>query len=243
MFESIVTGGLLDDKLVRNKPLAAVFESETVQNAANAPSVVRRVTTTVYRDSDGRTRREQIFHSDSTVPSPGEVPPSYSIYDPVSGYGYSVNPSNRTAQRYKLPSAPNGGAPFDNRIPSKIEIRRNDNPLGGTDKKYTLEPPRVEPLGKQTIAGVEAHGKRVTIKVPAGAIGNAEPIETMYETWIAADLQMLVKSIARNPLSGEHRFRLTMLDRSIQRSSLFEIPAGYLVTEMGVKRTGQTPTP
>ncbi|MCA1625665.1 MAG: DUF4412 domain-containing protein [Acidobacteria bacterium] len=240
MFELIATGGLLDDTLVRNKPLAAAFESETVQTLANGTQLVRRVTTRIYRDSDGRTRREQIFHSNGTTPSPGEAAQTVSIYDPVAGYRYSINSAKHTADRYKLPSAPPQAAPFNDRIPLNVEILRNDDPTGVV-RKYKLEPPRVEPLGKQPIAGIEAEGRRVTIKVPAGAIGNAEPVETIYETWIARDLRMLVKSVVRNPASGEHTLRLTTINRAEQPRSLFEVPAGYPISDMGVPRTDVTP--
>lgn len=241
MFEAIATGGLLDDRLVRNQPLAAVFESETVQIQANITSVVRRVTTRIYRDSEGRTRREQIFHAGAAAPSPGEAAKIISVYDPVAGYGYSFNTATRTAHRYKLPATLLPGAPFNNRIPLIIEILRSDNSQTGTIRKYTLEPPRVLPLGRQTIAGVEAEGVRVTIKVPVGALGNVNPIETTYETWIAADLRMLVKSVTKNPLSGEHTLRLTTINRTEQPRALFEAPAGYSISDMGVPRTDLAP--
>ncbi|MEJ7860894.1 MAG: hypothetical protein WKF90_04570 [Pyrinomonadaceae bacterium] len=241
MFEPIVTGGLLDDVLVKNKPLAAVFESETVQILANGTSMARRVATKIYRDKDGRTRREQIVYPNGTTPTADTAVPIISVYDPVARYGYSINPTTRTAQRYKLPPTLPPGAPFNNQIPLLIEILRNDNPQTGEVKKYTLETPRLEPLGKQTIAGVEADGWRVTIKVPAGAIGNADPLDTTYEMWIAQDLRMLVKLVARNPLSGEHTLRLTTINRAEQSRSLFEVPAGYPVSEMGVRRTDLAP--
>ncbi len=240
MIEPITTGGLLDDTLVKNKPLAAAFESETVQILPNGTSVRRRVTTRIYRDSEGRTRREQTFNA-STIPSPGEMPQTVSIYDPVEGYRYSINVARRTGDRYKLPSAPPQGAPFNDRIPLSVEILRSDNPQTGTVKKYKLEPPRVEALGKQTINGVEAEGLRVTFKVPAGAMGSANPIETVYETWIARELRLLVKSVVRNPVSGEHTFRLTAINRAEQPRSLFDIPPSYQITDMGVPRPNAPP--
>lgn len=241
MFEPIATGGLLDDVLVKNNPLAAVFESETVQMLANGTTTVRRVTTKIHRDKAGRTRREQIFYPDGTVPAAGATAPMISVYDPVARYGYSINPQARAAERYKLPPVLLPGAPFDNKIPLNIEILRNDNSQSGTVKKYTLEKPLLEPLGKQTITGVEADGWRVIFKVPAGAIGNASPIETIYEMWIALDLRMLVKLVAKSPLGGEHTLRLTSIDRAEQSRSLFEVPAGYSMSEMGVRRTDLAP--
>lgn len=242
MFEPIAAAGLLDARLVRNKPLAAVFESAAVQTLANGASDARRVTTKIYRDGDGRTRREQIFYVAAAGQPPVETGRAVSIYDPVAGYGYSINPATRTVQRYRLPSLQQQqSAPFNNRIPTSVEILRNDNPQTGTVRRYALEPPRVESLGRQQIAGVEAEGWRVTIKVPAGAIGNAAPLETVYETWIAGDLQMLVKGSVRNPVGGEHTLNLTTINRAEQPRSLFEVPAGYTVIDMGVKRTDLTP--
>lgn len=241
MFEPIMTGGLLDDTLVRNKPLAAVFESKTAQLQANGTSLVRRITTKVYRDSDGRVRREQIFHASDAASMPGEVAQTISIYDPVARYGYSINGTTRTALRYKLPQVPAVGAPLGAPLPLGVEILRNDNAQTGAVRRYRLEPARIEPLGRQQIAGVEAEGVRVTIKVPAGAVGNANPVETVYETWIVRDLQMLVKSVASNPLRGEHTFRLITINRAEQPRSLFEVPAGYPISNMGVPRTDVPP--
>ena len=239
MFEPIATGGLLDDVLVKNKPFAAVFESETVQTLANGASK-RRVATKVYRDKDGRTRREQIVYPNGTTPT-NTAAPIISVYDPVAHFGYAINSTTRTAERRKLPLDLLPGAPFDNKIPLSIEILRSGNSPNGTAQKYTLETPILLPLGKQTIAGVQADGWRVTIKVPAGALGNAGPIESVYEMWLALDLGMMVKFSAKNPVSGEHTLLLKSISRAEQSRALFEVPTEYKLSEMGVRRTDLAP--
>ena len=81
-------------------------------------------------------------------------------------------------------------------------------------RKYRLAPPKVEALGRQQIVpDVEAQGRRLIFTIPAGAIGNVAEVESTYEIWIARDLRMLVKSVTRNPLTGEHNLRLTSLTR------------------------------
>lgn len=240
MFEPITTGGLLDDELVRNNPVAAVFESETMQVLANGGQITRRITTRIYRDRDGRTRREQIFSSDGAASSQNATVAPVTIYDPVAGYGYSINPAARVVHRYKLPSAPPSGSSFNDRVPLNVEILRNDNPQTGAVRRYRLEPPRVESLGRQQIAGVEAEGRRVTIRVPAGAAGNTSA-ETVHETWIARDLRMLIKSSTRNPGIGEHTLRLTTINRAEPSRALFEVPADYTMTDMGAMRTDVPP--
>lgn len=240
MFEPFVTGALLDDRLVRNKPLSAVFESETTQKRANGTTVTRRVTTRLYRDKDGRTRREQIFHANGSTSTPDQALQTITVYDPVGGWGYSIDPIRSTASRYKLSSTPPTGAPFNNQLPLVTKITRN-NPQTGTVNTYTLAPPILQPLGIQTIAGVEAEGLRVTIKVPAGAIGNSTANETVYEMWIARDLKILVKSVVSNPASGTQTHLLTTINRTEPASSLFTVPAGYTVNDMGVIRTDLPP--
>lgn len=242
MFEPIVKGGLLDDTLVKNKPFAGAFESEIVEILPNGTTERRRVTTRVYRDSNGRVRREQSMNADGAAASPGELPQTVSIYDPVAGYRYSINIARRNGDRVKLQPTQPQGAPFNDRVPLSIEIVRGDGSPGKPVRKHILEPPRVENLGRQTIAGVEAQGRRVTFSIPAEAIGNAEPVETVYETWIAPDLRLLVKSVVKNPISGELTYRLTAINRSEQPRALFEAPASYRITEMGVPHPG-APSP
>ncbi len=241
MFEPITTGGLLDDLLVKNKPLAAVFESETVSVQANGSQVVRRITIRAYRDSDGRTRREQIFRDGNAAASPNAPARSVTIYDPVALRGFSINPAAHTATSYKLSgNLPSGGS-INQQIPQITKILRGDNSQSGAGSIYILAAPKIDPLGMQTIAGVRATGRRITLLVPAAALGNANPVDTTYEIWIAEDLKILVKCVISNPVSGTHTFLLTSLDRTEPARSLFEVPAGYPVSEMGISRPDLPP--
>src|SRR5262249_15427723 len=49
-----------------------------------------------------------------------------------------------------------------------------------------------EELGGQTVEGVTATGTRSTTTIPAGAIGNLQPIKVVAEQWFSTDLQVLV---------------------------------------------------
>lgn len=237
MFEPITSAGLLDDKLVRNQPVAAVFESETVRIQPNGTSLTTRVIIRLYRDGEGRTRRERVIisNSDPAFLSSNAV---ITIYDPVARFSYSLNPSTRTAFRHRLPP-PDVGV-IDS-IPQVVEFARVDNLQTGTVRKYRIEPPRVERLGIREINGVSAEGRRLSFRIPAGALGNSSEIESTHETWIARDLKMLVQSSTKNPVIGEHNFRLTSLSRSQQPSTLFIVPSDYTVQESGTVRTDLPP--
>lgn len=241
MFEVIANGGLLNDRLVKNQPLAAVFESETIGLQPNGASLTSRVVTKIYRDSDGRTRREQTVLPSGAAASSANATISITIEDPIARFTYLINQTNRTALRYKLPLNHSQGNGFNDLIPRTVELLRNDDPQTGLVRNYRLEQPRVEPLGRQEISGVDAEGRRVRFKIPAGAIGNTTEIEATHETWIARDLKMLVKSNTKNSIIGEHKFRLIELVRAEQPASLFEIPSNYTIQESGIVRTDLPP--
>ena len=94
----------------------------------------------------------------------------------------------------------------------------------------------VESLGGQTIEGVWAEGTRTTRTIPAGTIGNDQPIKIVSETWYSQDLQTVVLSTHRDPRTGESTFRLTNIQRSEPAASLFQVPAGYTVKEQPQSR-------
>jgi hypothetical protein len=93
------------------------------------------------------------------------------------------------------------------------------------------DPWKKESLGTQPIEGVNAEGTRATLTIPAGEIGNTLPIEVVDETWYSPELQIMVMTKHRDPRSAETNYRLTNLSRGEPDRSLFEVPAGYTVSE------------
>jgi hypothetical protein len=102
--------------------------------------------------------------------------------------------------------------------------------------KATGESPDVERLGKQIIEGVEAEGTRSTITIPAGQIGNEQPIVMTYERWYSTELKVLVLSRQSDPRFGETTYRLTNVVRSEPPPDLFEVPSDFKVIDSNVKR-------
>lgn len=250
MFDPVTTADLFNEKAVKNSPLAAEFQSETVRILPdNSPQLVSRVTTLVYRDKDGRTRREQKVPTTSAAGQPtgaggtvsGSVNLAIEIYDPISGYGYTLYPATRTAVRYKQPEGLQRAAHVWDKIPQDIEITSKDRYSNNQTKTYKIAPPVIETLAGQSIQGVQVLGKRFTSKIPMNAIGNDLEVETVHEVWYAPGLKMLVKSSTSNAQSGEHTFQLTRLSRADQPAALFQVPADYRVVEMGAPLTQTSP--
>jgi cytochrome c556 len=108
-------------------------------------------------------------------------------------------------------------------LKKKIEMLQTGKPDGDAWKK--------ESLGTQTIEGLTVEGARSTLTIPAGAVGNTLPIEVVDETWYSPELQITVMTRHRDPRSAETAYRLINIDRGEPDRSLFEVPAGYAVSE------------
>src|SRR5207244_961457 len=87
---SWIAGTPLESKVVKGQPYSAEVVSESIQTLSDGNRIVQRTTGRVYRDSEGRVRREEDRPS---------APPSVSIVDPVTGMGYVLDSANRTARQ------------------------------------------------------------------------------------------------------------------------------------------------
>jgi TonB family protein len=103
--------------------------------------------------------------------------------------------------------------------------------VGGDHKELPRFAGAQESLGKQLIEGVEAEGTRMTVTIPAGAMGNERPLQIVSERWYSAELQTVIMTKHSDPRFGETTYRLTNISRGEPDHSLFEVPAGYNVTE------------
>lgn len=82
-------------------------------------------------------------------------------------------------------------------------------------------------LGTRDFGGIRAEGKLRSYEIPAGAIGNRNPIVVSDETWTAPDLQVTVYTKHSDPRSGDVVFRLENVKREEPAAALFAVPADY----------------
>jgi hypothetical protein len=80
-------------------------------------------------------------------------------------------------------------------------------------------------LGQRTIEGVMAQGSRTTTTIPAGAIGNDQPIRIVSEEWFSPELRVLLLTKHSDPRSGDTTYTLSNIVRTEPGRALFEIPA------------------
>lgn len=86
-------------------------------------------------------------------------------------------------------------------------------------------------LGERDFFGVRAQGNGRSYAIPAGEIGNRDPIEVSSETWYAPELQVTVYHKRSDPRSGEMVYRLENLKRGEPPAALFSVPSDYTVRD------------
>jgi hypothetical protein len=212
----------VDGKLVRNKPYSADSETDIVQTLGDGNRIQHHTVSKFYRDSQGRTRREQTFGNvDPSNSSPHEV--KIFIDDPVSNAAYVLDPGSKTALRLKrsrkfLDEREAESRPAVHNLPKPNEGVAVVTPDGVT-----------QDLGKKTIEGVECEGTQQTITIPASQIGNERPIVIVTETWFAPSIAAVVQSTTSDPRFGQTTYQLHNLQLNEPPSQLFESPADYRV--------------
>jgi hypothetical protein len=239
-------------KLVKGAPYSAEAITESTQTLSDGNRIVNKSTASIYRDSEGRTRREQALRAIGPYANEGGPSQTIHISDPVAEVSYVLDPGAQVARkmppmRFKFDKKPASGGKIvgpDEKEHFRIRLHSD----GVMDKKMTKSRvavgvldrnhpnSRTESLGRQNIGGVDAEGTRTTVTIPAGEIGNERPIEIVSERWFSPELQIVVMTRHSDPRFGENSYRLNNIDRSEPARSLFEVPAGYRIEEGPFKK-------
>lgn len=88
-----------DGKLVKGAPYSAEAVTETTQTLADGNRIVNKSTTKLYRDSEGRTRREQTLRSLGPFVNADEPPQTIFINDPVAQMSYVFDVRTHVARK------------------------------------------------------------------------------------------------------------------------------------------------
>jgi hypothetical protein len=264
---------------VKNSPFSAESVSESVQTLSDGNRIVNSSTTKIYRNSEGRIRRE--MGKGTGFGAFYNFEPGVTIMNPLGSKFLLDSNAKIATEMSMLPlrelNIVRGGKLTDEQKQA-IEKLRSEHKLNADqaptpeqkaaiDKLHTelrilvpstaipgvaatraqsgvaTPPPafsyrtgldakyesKTEELGTRDIEGVTAEGTRRVTTIPAGAIGNDRPIETVYERWYSKELQMVVMSKTTDPRFGEQTYRLTNIVRTEPDPTLFNVPSGYRV--------------
>src|SRR5260370_7131330 len=204
-------------KVVTGVPFSAVAVSESTQTLADGNHIARKTQTNLFRDSQGRFRKEVTLPAIGPLATSGQPKSFVFINDPVAGSHFILHPDAKTAEKMEMPFGK-----MKEEMKGKMEYRHQQALAEGSLKK--------EDLGTKTIAGVSAQGTRVTHTIPAGQIGNEKAITMVSEHWYSNDLQIMVMSKRSDPRFGDTTYTLPNIQPQEPAASLFAVPSDYTVT-------------
>jgi hypothetical protein len=218
--------GMHGGKLVTGAPFSGVAVTESTQTLADGNHITRKTQTNLFRDSQGRVRKEVTITGFAPLADPGAPKSFVVISDPVLNKNFVLHPESKIAENvghrfHKMKEFAKSG-----KFEEKMQARQEAESAAGNLKK--------EDLGTQVIGGVSAQGTRVTRTIPAGQMGNEKPILIVHETWFSNDLQMVVRSKRTNPWIGETTYTLTNIQRTEPAAALFTVPSDFTVQQGGL---------
>lgn len=196
------------DKLTPNAPFSAEIVIENTRRLFDGSTVTKQTKGAIYRDQQGRTRREQPIDNIGGFPvlSENGAPQKLVFINDFPGKAhYFLDPNRKIARKNPLPE---NRPPLDEKEPNDA---------------------KTESLGTKTMEGVSVEGTRTTFEIPAGQIGNDKPIAVVSEKWFSPELQVIVYSRHVDPIAGEHIFRLVNIKRSEPSADLFTVPSGFKI--------------
>ena len=109
-----------DRKLVKGAPYSAVALTESIQTLADGNRLVHKNSASIYRDSEGRTRRDQVLAKIGPYASAGDQPQTIFINDPVAQVNYILEPASRIARKMTMPNVITRRTP-DNRSDERMK--------------------------------------------------------------------------------------------------------------------------
>jgi len=204
-------------RVVTGAPYSGLGTSETVTTLPDGNRIVRQNTIRQWRDSDGRTRAEYSLSSIGG-PTPLELNATFTVIDdPAARERYMLQPGARVALTMPI-------------IPCRVVAPSLEPDVTVGPPRPAHLPLKVSPrvkLGERKLDGETVAGSRIEATIPAGAIGNEQPIRMSAEQWYGKDLQVVVEATYQDPRTGETKYKLSDIDRAEPDANLFRVPDDY----------------
>lgn len=223
-FELVDVQASVNNGAVEDAPFSAIATTERIQILGDGNKITESNRTLIFRDSEGRVRREQTLRTLGPWFPSRDAQTIITISDPVEGVSYAIDPIAMQAR--VLPTILDGPTGPGNRGPARTLL----SALADFVRPEGANAVRTEDLGLRQISGTEAHGTRTRHTIPAGEIGNDRAIEIESEEWYSPELQITVMSRRMDPRIGETTYRVQEIDRTEPAKSLFAV-SDYEIVE------------
>lgn len=136
------------------------------------------------------------------------------VYDPQNRMNEYLYPQQKTYRMQMLDRPPATDTIEDYGSPSSASLPAS---------QYT----RQDDLGQRTIAGLPAHGVRITQTLPPDVSGTDAEVVVTDEYWYSEELRMNLAVRHNDPRTGSFAATVTAVTRGQPDEGLFSVPAGY----------------
>ncbi len=203
---------------VPGAPFSAEAEQEMMQVLKDGSPFRRKTSALIARDSQGRIRNER--HEVMPASSPRK-PTVFSvhIYDPATRLSTFLNPGTHIATQRILPNPP-ATEPPSNAWLREVGARPSDPNL------------QVQDLGSSVMDGVEVHGFRSILRIPANSSGTGSPVVVTNEYWYSEELHINIVTKHNDPRTGQLTVKVTQINVNEPGADLFAIPPDYKLVDM-----------
>ena len=216
------------EELTKNAPYLATAIVESTQMLADGNRILHSTQELVARDSEGRTRHEEVFDRIGSLEV--DAPKTIFISDPVLKKEYTLNTRDKTftsQARIDIDALLNTPRTRAERRSASTEKSNSNSAANAQPSVRRPRDIRSEDLGEKVLEGLKVKGERLAATFPAGSVGNERPLEASLETWYSPDLHLFLYRKRIDPRFGEVLYRLTNIQRIKPDPSLFKIPRGY----------------
>jgi len=227
--------------LITAAPYSAEAITDSVQMLSDGNRIRNRNSAMLYRDGQGRTRREQTVIAIGPWRVSGSEGRMVFIHDPVTQQSYLLDEENRTAR--PLAASNHGTVTYTkggDYVKGGSYASAEDGPTGDivlapapgfmpADAADTVQ--TGENLGQRQVEGVLAFGSKTKFVIEANAIGNEQAIEVSTERWFSPAIRAVVMSKYSDPRFGEITYRLINISQEEPDPILFKVPDNYRVID------------
>jgi hypothetical protein len=144
----------VETRITPGRPYSAEAITESLQVLGDGNRISRKTTTRVYRDNEGRTRREQ--------PGPTGIGETITIWDPVAATSYTLDPATKVAYQGALlafktpmPAAASGAGGRGAGVGGRGLVRSPEPPVTGAEAVKVEDARRREKEGAARVEMAE----------------------------------------------------------------------------------------
>lgn len=219
---------------LRDTAFSAEVQVESVWPLREGGTTMRKTTYLIYRDGQGRTRRDLTSDQTNAAATADSRPRSSVINDPAASSTYILDHRSNTVRKISRAAdddtepQPNVTQLTRGTAPGFINVGTPGSQVAKTDLPRERRASEFkEQLGQREIGGVMAEGTRYVRAISIGASSNEKPIEITTEEWYSVELQAIVAITISDPRFGRSEYRFVNIVRGEPSPTLFVIPQNY----------------